>query len=126
MQNKIICFDLDNILCKTKNNEYAKSLPIKKNIQIVNNLFNKGYYIKIFTARYMGRNKDNVIKAKRQGYKFTQSQLKRWKIKYHKLIFGKPSFDLYIDDKSIFYDKSWANIIKQKIYEKNKSFFKSV
>jgi len=120
MQNKIICFDLDNILCKTKNNEYAKSLPIKKNIQIVNNLFNKGYYIKIFTARYMGRNKDNVIKAKRQGYKFTQSQLKRWKIKYHKLIFGKPSFDLYIDDKSIFYDKSWANIIKQKIYEKNK------
>lgn len=114
MKKKTFCFDLDNVLCKTLNNDYKKSKPIKKNILLVNSLFDKGYYIKIFTARFMGRNKDNVLKAKKQGYKFTKSQLKKWQLKYHKLILGKPSFDYYIDDKSIFYNKDWSKILKKK------------
>ena len=48
----------------------------------------------------MGRNKENIIKAKKHEYKMTMEQLKKWDVKYHKLIFGKPSFDLYIDDKT--------------------------
>lgn len=120
MKKKILCFDLDNVLCKTKSNNYKTSLPIKKNIFLVNKLFKDGFYIKIFTARYMGRNNDNVNKAKKQGYKFTKIQLQKWKINYHELIFGKPSYDYYVDDKSIFYDKNWIKIIKKKIYEKNK------
>ena len=55
----------------------------------------------------MGRNKENVKMAKKQGYDFTQAQLMSWKIKYHKLIFGKPSYDFFIDDKSIFFEKNW-------------------
>ena len=55
----------------------------------------------------MGRNKENIIKAKKQGYKMTMKQLKKWNIKYHKLIFGKPSFDLYIDDKTLFFKDNW-------------------
>ena len=38
----------------------------------------------------MGRNNENILKAKKQGFKQTQNQLKKWKLKYHKLIFGKP------------------------------------
>ncbi len=114
IKKKIVCFDLDNVLCKTNRNKYRESKPIKKNIKIVNKLFDKGFYIKIFTARYMGRNKDNVAKAKRQGYGFTKLQLKKWKISYNKLIFGKPSFDIYIDDKSFFYDKNWPKKIEKK------------
>ena len=108
MKKKVICFDLDNVLCKTYNNDYRKSKPIKKNINTLNKLYQKGFYIKIFTARYMGRNNDNIYKAKKQAYKITLSQLKKWNIKYDKLIFGKPSFDIYIDDKSFFYNKNWA------------------
>ena len=108
MKKKILCFDLDNVLCKTLNNNYNKSIPIKENIQTVNFLHQKGYYIKIFTARYMGRNNENVKKAKTQGLRLTKKQLKKWNVKYHNLIFGKPSFDIYIDDKSFFYDKKWA------------------
>ncbi len=118
MKKKIFCFDLDNVLCRTKNNNYRNSIPIKTNIKIVNSLFKKGYYIKIFTARYMGRNNDNVYKAKKQGYKFTKKQLEKWKINYHKLIFGKPSFDYYIDDKSIFYNKNWSKKLKSKMLSK--------
>ena len=31
----------------------------------------------------MGRNKENVAKAKKQGYKMTRNQLKKWNVKYH-------------------------------------------
>ncbi len=111
MKKKILCFDLDNVLCKTLNNNYERSTPIKSNIKTVNLLYTRGHYIKIFTARYMGRNNENIKKARIQGYSFTKKQLKKWNLKYHKLIFGKPSFDIYVDDKSIFYDKSWSKKI---------------
>ena len=115
MKKKIICFDLDNVLCRTILNNYTKSKPIKKNITLVNKLFKNGYYIKIFTARYMGRNNNNFQKAKKQGYSQTKAQLKKWKIKYHELIFGKPSFDVYIDDKSLFFKKNWSIKLNKKL-----------
>ena len=36
MKSKIICFDLDNTLCKTVSNKYHSSKPIKKNIKLDN------------------------------------------------------------------------------------------
>jgi hypothetical protein len=63
----------------------------------------------------MGRNKENILLAKKQGYKLTLNQLKKWGLKFNKLIFGKPSFDLVIDDRSIFYNKNWLNNIKNYI-----------
>ena len=80
MKKEIICFDLDNVICNTINGDYKKSKPIKKNINLVNKLYNKGFYIKIFTARYMGRSNENVIKAKKKGLKSTIKQLKIQKI----------------------------------------------
>ena len=47
----------------------------------------------------MGRNKDNVKGAYKDGYKPTLQQLKKWKLKHHKLILGKPALDILIDDK---------------------------
>ena len=63
----------------------------------------------------MGRNKENISMAKSQGFKMTINQLKKWKIKFHKLIFGKPSFDLFIDDKSLFFDKYWYKKIDENL-----------
>ena len=57
---KIICFDLDGVLCRTEKNFYRYSKPIKKNIKIVNYLYDQGFYVKIYTSRFMGRNKDNI------------------------------------------------------------------
>jgi len=112
-KKKIICFDLDNVLCITPGSLYKKSKPIKKAILFVNSLYTKGYYIKIFTSRFMGRNNENTFKAKSDGYSFTKNQLNKWGLKYHKLIFGKPSYDLFIDDKCLFYEKNWGHMIKK-------------
>ena len=106
--NKIICFDLDGVICKTQKNFYNKSVPIKKNIRFINELFNKGHYIKIYTSRFMGRNNENKKKAYTQGFAITKNQLQKWGVKYNNLIMGKPSYDLYVDDKSLFFKKNWA------------------
>jgi hypothetical protein len=104
---KILCFDIDNVICKTKGSNYKNSKPIKNNIKLINTLYHQGFYIKIFTARFMGRNNENSFKAKKAGFNFTKNQLKKWKLKYDKLIFGKPSYDIFIDDRCLFYKKNW-------------------
>jgi len=121
LKKKIICFDIDNTICNTINKNYLAGKPKKKIIKIINYFFEKGYIIKLFTSRFMGRNNENVHKAKKQGYSLTKKQLESWGVNYHKLIFGKPSYDLFVDDKSLGFNKNWhLNFKKIKnIVEKN-------
>ena len=112
---KITLFDIDNNICNTVKNKYRNSKPNIKVINLINLLFEKGHTIKIFTARFMGRNNENITKAKKQGYNLTKKQLKKWNLKYHKLIFGKPSYDIFIDDKAMGNEKSWYTKLKKEI-----------
>ncbi len=59
----------------------------------------------------MGRTNNNEAKAKELGYNSTLEQLKEWNLSFHKLIFGKPSYDLLIDDKAYNYSDSWIKNI---------------
>ena len=120
--NKIICFDLDNVVCKTKKKKYINSKPNNIVIKKINELYKRGYMIKIFTARYMGRNNENINKASKQGYKFTHKQLKSWGLKFHKVHMGKPSYDFLVDDRSIGFKKNWPSHLR-KILRKNEHRF---
>ena len=114
MKKKItFCFDIDNTLCKTNGNKYNKSKPDSKAINLVNMLFDKGHYVKIYTARHMGRNNDNSTLAFKKGYKKTYNQLSKWGLKFHKLHISKPSADIYVDDKSYGYNVSWKKNLKK-------------
>lgn len=92
---KIYCFDLDETLCsKAVNGDYATAKPFKKAIQKVNELFDDGHNILIFTGRgsSSGKNWEEL----------TVKQLNQWKVKHHKLIMNKkPTYDVVIDDKAI-------------------------
>ncbi len=113
MKKKRYCFDIDGVICNTVKKNYSSAKPIKKSIKLINQLY-KNNYIIIFTARYMGRNKDDIAKAKRQGYQKTFDQLNNWGLKFHELRFGKPSFDLFIDDKNLYFKKDWHNTLRKK------------
>ena len=104
---KIICFDLDNVICKTNNNDYISSKLIKKSINLINKLYKEGYQINIFTARGMGVFKGNYSMVVKKYKKLTLKQLKIWKVCYHKLILGKPAYDFFIDDKAYGFKKNW-------------------
>ena len=114
MKKKIFCFDIDGVICNTIQKRYSSAKPIKKSVDLINRLYKKNYII-IFTSRYMGRNKDNVSKAKAQGYKRTYAQLKKWGLNFHELRFGKPSYDIFVDDKNIFFRKNWHKNFKKYI-----------
>ena len=113
IKKKIFCFDIDNTICKTFGSNYQKSLPIKKNINLINKLQKEGHHIKIFTSRYMGRTNSDIKKAKKIGYKKTFKQLKKWGLVFDDLIMGKPRFDIYIDDKNLEFRSNWADLINK-------------
>ena len=94
-------FDIDGTICTNTNGNYEKAQPIQDRINIVNKLYEEGHYIIFFTARGMGSTNNNQILAINNYYSFTETQLKSWNLKFHKLVLGKPSADLYIDDKGI-------------------------
>lgn len=100
----VYCIDIDGTICingSCSSCKYEGSTPIKERIEKINQLYDEGNTIKYFTARGMGRHKDNADKAIRDFYALTKTQLDIWGCKYHELILGKPSADYYIDDKAI-------------------------
>jgi len=89
----IYCFDLDNTICATPSSKkYEESVPYRPVINKINRLKTRGFYIKIFTARGSGSGID--------WSELTEKQLKTWGVDYDELILGKPSFDIFIDDKA--------------------------
>ena len=92
-------FDIDGTLCTNSDGNYDLALPLIDRIEYVNSLYDLGHTIFIQTARGMGRSNNSQIYAERFMFRMTEKQLKKWGIKYHKLFMGKPSGDLYIDDK---------------------------
>ena len=108
---KKICFDIDGVICSiSKKYELAK--PLKKNIDLINKLYSNNYII-LFTARFMGRNFDKKFLAVKQAKDLTISQLSKWNVKYHKIIFGKPSYDILVDDKALFFKKNWTSYLRK-------------
>ena len=106
-KKKILCFDLDNTISKTRKKFYSKSKPIKKAINLITQLYDEGYYIKIYTGRFMARNRGDLKKTYKQGYKITKKQLKSWNLKFDKLVLGKTPYDLFVDDRAYGYKKNW-------------------
>lgn len=91
----IYCFDLDGTLCESvSDGDYTKAKPLTKAIDKVNELFDAGNEILIFTGRGSSSGKDWTVQ--------TKEQLEKWKLKHHKLIMNvKPTYDVVIDDKAI-------------------------
>ena len=90
---------MDNTLCYTEGNNYNESKPYIDRIQFLNNLKDSGHNIIIWTARGSKTGTDHT--------ELTLQQLKEWNVKYDDVLFGKPDYDIYIDDKSYNVDSYW-------------------
>ena len=94
-------FDIDGTICSLTSGDYEKAIKYSDRIGKINKLYYEGNYIIFYTARGMGRNKNNSKKAYKQFYDLTVKQLAEWGVQYHELFMGKPSGDAYIDDKGM-------------------------
>lgn len=107
-RKKIIAFDLDGTLCERPNGyehlgpkKYDFCTPINNMIEIVNQLYDKGYKIVIYTARGMSQFNGDVDKVYEELYEITSSSLLKWGVKYDDLIMGKIDYDMIVDDKAM-------------------------
>jgi CMP-N,N'-diacetyllegionaminic acid synthase len=90
----VIYIDIDETICHSPNKpDYTTSTPIKENIEKANKLYDAGNLIVYWTARGSATGVDWT--------ELTKAQLKEWGVKYHGLKFGKPAYDLFIDDKNL-------------------------
>jgi carbamoyl-phosphate synthase large subunit len=88
----IFCIDVDGTVCTDKV-EYEKALPIEKTIKKINELYDNGNTIILYTARgaYSGYDWSEL----------TEKQLKSWGVKYHQFFRGKPFAHEYVDNKAV-------------------------
>ena len=85
-------FDIDGTICTT-DCDYSEAKPYLEVIAKINALFEEGHTIIVFTSRGYKSGKD--------WYDFTKKQIDSWDLKYHKLIMGKPQFDIFVDDRAV-------------------------
>ena len=93
--------DIDGTICTNTNGNYEDAKPIVDRIKLINKLYDEGNKIIFLTARGMGRSGNSVAFAEKAFRELTEKQLKDWGVKYNQLFLGKPSGDIYIDDKGI-------------------------
>lgn len=98
-----ICFDLDNTLVTFPqiSGDYSTVEPIPEMINRLNELYDAGHTIIIYTARRMATHSGNVGKVIKDIASVTINTLESFNIRYNELIFGKPIADIYIDDRAI-------------------------
>lgn len=89
----IYCFDIDGTLCTNTWGEYEQAEPYPAAIDAVNRLHDEGHVILLYTAR--GSTTGVDWRA------LTAEQLLRWNVRYHELHFGKPTADVYVDDRAV-------------------------
>jgi len=86
--------DIDETICYTPDDrDYSKAVPIYHRIMRINELYDRGHTIIYWTARGTASGID--------WREITEKQFEEWGVKYHDLNFGKPVYDLFIDDKNI-------------------------
>ncbi len=107
-----LVFDIDGTICNQTTGDYEHATSYPEAIATINQLHDEGYRIVIHTAR-LGRCNDDVQKVYETGYSFTLDQLKRWGLKFHELIMGKPRADKIMDDRAVFFTPEWNEIYRQ-------------
>jgi hypothetical protein len=90
---KKIIIDIDNTVCKTIDSDYKNSEPIFHRIEFINSLYNEGNHITYWTARGATTGID--------WKDLTIQQLHNWGCLYNDVMFGKPAYDIWVDDKAI-------------------------
>ena len=99
-----IVVDIDDTISFTYNRDFDNSVPNQPVIDKINELYDKGWKIILFTAR--GGKSCNTLEEKELKYRdITERWLEKHNVKYHRLMFGKPNADYYVDDKNISIDE---------------------
>ena len=94
--------DIDGTICSNTFGKYEEATPIPSRIKFFNDAYEKGHTVVYWTARGGSSGKD--------WSQLTRQQLFDWNVKYTELLFNKPSYDIWIDDKAINVERFFDDI----------------
>ena len=87
---KRIIVDCDGVIAdKTTNGEYKDAPPLQYGIDQINKLYDMGYEIVLYTARYGDRENGNIHRQYERGYTEWLDWLDKYSVKYHHAYMGK-------------------------------------
>jgi len=99
---KTYIIDIDDTICITPRvsgkAQYQKALPIQYRINACNALYDAGNVMIYWTARGSSSGIDYL--------EITRNQLTEWGVKASDIRVGKPSYDVWVDDKA-FHDSDF-------------------
>lgn len=99
-----LVIDIDDTISFTYNRDFDNSVPNQLVIDRINELYDEGWNIILYTAR--GGKSCKTLEEKEAKYRLiTEKWLLKNNVKYHSLMFGKPNADYYVDDKNISIDE---------------------
>jgi capsule biosynthesis phosphatase len=99
-------FDIDETISRWNDNrDYENFEPDRDVIYKIAVLYNKGHHITLHTARGMTSMDGNRGWIEENLRPPLERWLKKWNVKYHVLLMGKPPADYYIDDKNLSIDQ---------------------
>ena len=110
-----ICIDLDDTICVPNHGEsdsqrkYGDARPRKSVINKMHEWKRAGWHITIFTARRMLTHNGDVEAVKKDIGDLTTQWLVKYNVPYDELIFGKPYYDVIVDDKALNVEDLLAN-----------------
>lgn len=95
-----IVVDIDDTISYTTNRDFKNSIPNQPVIDKINELYNKGWKIILFTAR--GAKSCATLEERIAKYdSITREWLDAHNVLYSDVVFGKPNADYYVDDKNM-------------------------
>ena len=99
--SKRLIVDCDGVIAgKEHGGDYSKAAPLQHGIEQVNKLYEMGYEVVLYTARYGDRECGNVNRQYERGYREWTDWLAKYGVKYTYAWMGKPAGAIYIDDKA--------------------------
>lgn len=99
--SQTLIVDCDGVIAdKSSLGDYGNAGPLPFGIEQVNKLYDMGYIIVLYTARYGDRESGNIHKQYERGYREWTDWLEKYGVKYHHAFMGKPAGAIYIDDKA--------------------------
>lgn len=87
-----VCFDIDGVVTvETSGHDYENRTPNCKNIKIIHNIYKRRsrFRVTFHTSRY-GCDKE-----------ITEQWFKKYNIPFDEIIYDKPKYDWFVDDKAI-------------------------
>lgn len=106
-KTNVIVIDLDGTICFPNNQypdterRYSQAIPNRAVIEKLKELYSKGYYIQIETARRMISYNGDLKKIEADVGEVTRKWLSEHGVLFHSLLFGKTYAMFYVDDKAL-------------------------